>query len=108
MLVNYSGPNVPAVTAAFISMFLYYILFEISPLRGTIGKLITGLQVTNIYGNRIEFFRSLSRIIIKTVSLAFFGVGVIYLFFAFSSSKENQGIHDLIAKTVVVKKEKRT
>jgi uncharacterized RDD family membrane protein YckC len=90
---------------AFVCLFLYYILFEISPLRGTIGKLITGLQVTNISGNKIEFFRSLFRIIIKTASIACFGMGVIYLFVVFFFFKKNQSIHDLITKTVVVRKE---
>ena len=95
-------------TSGYLGMLLYYILFEISPLRATIGKLITGLHVTNIYGNNIGFWRSLLRIFIKTVSIACFGVGIIYLAFAFFFSKKEQGIHDFIAKTVVVRKEKRT
>jgi uncharacterized RDD family membrane protein YckC len=95
-------------TSGNMAIFIYYILFEISPLRATIGKLITGLQVTDIYGNKIGFFRSLVRFIIKTVSIAFFGIGIIYLVYSFFSSKKNQGIHDFIAKTVVVRKEKRT
>jgi uncharacterized RDD family membrane protein YckC len=105
-LVYNSGSHftVPTIIG-FLCAFVYYILFEISPLRGTIGKLITGLQVTNIYGNNIGFWGALLRIFIKTVSIACFGVGIIYLAFAFFFSKKEQGIHDFIAKSVVVTKE---
>ena len=90
---------------AFLCMFLYYILFEVSPLRGTIGKLITGLQVTNMYGKKLSFFKSLFRIIFKIALIACFGIGILQLLVSLLNTKKKQGIHDLMMGTVVVLKQ---
>jgi uncharacterized RDD family membrane protein YckC len=35
--------------------FVYHVVFESSPMRGTIGKRLTGLQIVNAHGERINF-----------------------------------------------------
>jgi len=53
----------------FVCSIAYYPCFEASPWQGTIGKLIVGLIVTDIQGERISFSRSLTRLIIKVLLL---------------------------------------
>ena len=102
---SYAAPFFSWITAIFF-VFLYHILFEISPARATIGKLIFGLRVTDLHGRRIGFFRSLLRFAIKSGSIAAWGIGIICLVIALISLKKKQGIHDLITGSVVVIKEK--
>ena len=78
---------------------LYYVVLESSSLQGTIGKKIVGIKVTTLDGNRISFLRSLGRYFAKILSAAILMVG--YLMAAFTARK--QGLHDMIAGTLVVK-----
>jgi len=89
-----------------VNVILYHVISEISPRRATLGKWIMGLQVTNIYGNKIGFFRSLFRFVLKLAVIVYL-VGVIYLPFAFLFSKRKQGIHDFFARTIVIRKQKQ-
>lgn len=80
--------------------FLYWPLFESSPLQATPGKMIFKLQVTDLDGKKISFGRALVRNIAKVLSLLPFGFG----FMMVGITLRNQCLHDKIAKTLVLKR----
>ncbi len=79
---------------------LYYTLMESSKYQATIGKLALGLIVTDMSGNKLDFTKALVRNLCKIISSIILGIG--YLMAAFTDKK--QGLHDMIANTLVVKK----
>ncbi len=75
---------------------------ESSPWQGTLGKLICGLKVTDLNGNRITFTRASGRFLVK---LCFFSVPLAFIsFIPVAFSKRKQGLHDMIAGTCVLRK----
>jgi uncharacterized RDD family membrane protein YckC len=81
--------------------WLYYAGLEGSVWQGTIGKRVLRLVVTDLYGHRIGFGRATGRYFGKIPSALIVLVGFVMV--AFTSRK--QGLHDLIAGTVVVRQE---
>ena len=79
--------------------WLYYSLMESSPRQATIGKMALGIVVTDLDGRRISFGRATGRYFAKFLSLLILGIG--FLMVAFTDRK--QGLHDILAKTLVVK-----
>jgi uncharacterized RDD family membrane protein YckC len=73
---------------------------ESSGLQATPGKLLLGIVVTDRDGQRLSFAKALGRNVAKIFSLLTFGFG--YLLIAFNA--RSQGLHDLIAGTLVVTK----
>ena len=86
----------------FILTILYFALMESSSHQGTIGKILVGLKVTDLNGNRISFGRALGRYFGKIISTLIIFIG--YLMIAFT--EKEQGLHDIIAGTLVVKSKK--
>lgn len=84
---------------ALIVQWLYEALLTSSPWQGTVGKHILNLKVTDEEGNRISFERATGRYFAKVISSLALGIG--YLMVAFTERK--QGLHDLIAHTLVMK-----
>jgi len=84
----------------FVGIFLYFILMESSSKQGTLGKMAVGIKVTDMKGVRISVGRSAGRFFVKVFSGMFFGIG--YLMVIFTAKK--QGLHDIIAETLVIKK----
>ena len=82
--------------------FLYWPLFESSPLQATPGKMILKLQVTDLEGQRISIGRALVRNVSKVLSLLPFGFG----FMMVGTTLRYQCLHDKIAKTLVLKRVK--
>ena len=80
---------------------LYQALLESSSWQGTIGKKLIGLVVTDINGNRISFLRALGRNLAKFVSYIILLIGFIMAAF----TKKKQALHDMMAGTLVVKKQ---
>lgn len=78
---------------------LYYSGMHASKWQGTLGKLIVGIKVSDLNGQRISFGRALGRYLATILSSIFF-IG--YIMAAFTQKK--QSLHDLIASTVVVYK----
>ena len=78
--------------------FLYFVLLECSSKQATLGKMALGLRVTDISGRRISFARSLGRGFGKILSVL---VSIGFLMIGFTAKK--QGLHDMIAGTLVVK-----
>ena len=79
--------------------WLYYALMESSPKQATVGKMALGIVVTDLEGRRIGFGRATGRYFAKILSVLILGIG--FLMVAFTERK--QGLHDLLAKTLVVK-----
>jgi uncharacterized RDD family membrane protein YckC len=82
----------------FLLAWLYDALLTSSPMQATPGKMVFGLRVATADGEPIGFGRATGRFFGKIVSGMIFNVG--YLMVAFTSRK--QGLHDMIANTVVV------
>ncbi len=94
------GLLVPGLLFGIIA-FGYYPVCESSKWQATVGKHYLGLIVTDIKGNRISFWRAFLRFLL----LGLFGrltFGLANLAVAFTAKK--QGLHDLLAKTLVIKK----
>ena len=83
-----------------IANMLYWGLFESSPMQATPGKMVLGIKVTDMGGNRVSFGRAVGRYFGKILSGMILGIG--YLMIAFTEKK--QGLHDIMAGTLIVKK----
>lgn len=83
----------------FIANWLYFTLFESSKRMATPGKFWLGFVVTDMHGKRIGFGRANARYWSKYLSSIIFCIG--YIMVAFT--KKKQGLHDMVAKTLVVK-----
>ena len=79
---------------------LYGTLMEASKYQATVGKLALGLIVTDTNGAKLDFSKSLVRNLSKLLSNFILLIG--YIMAAFTEKK--QGLHDIIAGTLVVKK----
>lgn len=79
---------------------LYWSLMESSKYQATIGKMALGLKVTDVDGNSLDFVKSLIRNVCKIISGMIIFIG--YIMAGFTEKK--QGLHDIIAGTLVVKK----
>jgi uncharacterized RDD family membrane protein YckC len=79
---------------------LYWPILESSKTQATLGKMAVGIKVTDHAGNRVSFLRALGRNLAKIVSGLLLFTG--FLLVAFTERK--QGLHDIWAGTLVVKK----
>lgn len=80
--------------------WFYFTLLESSHRRGTFGKMIMRLAVTDLKGDRLSFGRANSRYWGKTISAIIIGVGFIMA----GKTKKKQALHDKMARCLVVKK----
>jgi uncharacterized RDD family membrane protein YckC len=83
-----------------VGAYGYYAGMESSSYQATVGKIALGIQVTDLNGNRISFGRALGRNLAEILSALILLIG--YIMVAFTEKK--QGLHDLIAGTLVVMK----
>ena len=79
--------------------WLYYAGLESSANQATLGKRAMGLQVTDLDGNRIGFGKATGRYFAKIISALILLIGFIMVAF----TEKKQGLHDMIAGTLVVK-----
>ncbi len=84
----------------FVGAYAYYAGMESSSSQATVGKMALGIQVTDLNGRRISFWRALGRNLAEILSALILLIG--YIMVAFTAKK--QGLHDMIAGTLVVKK----
>jgi uncharacterized RDD family membrane protein YckC len=80
--------------------WLYSALLESSSRQATVGKMALGLIVTDMEGQRISFGRATARAFAKYISC--FALFIGFIMVAFTEKK--QGLHDLIAGTLVRRK----
>jgi serine/threonine protein kinase len=79
---------------------LYCPTLDSSSSRGTIGKKLMGLMVTDVTGKQISFQRALTRHACKIFSYLTLGAGLLMVRF----TSEQQALHDRLAKCLVVKR----
>lgn len=79
--------------------WLYFAIMESSHWQGTLGKQALKLIVTDQHGERIGFGRATGRYFAKFLSVMIFLFG----FFMVGWTERKQGLHDLIANTLVHK-----
>jgi uncharacterized RDD family membrane protein YckC len=77
--------------------WLYESLMESSSYQATLGKMIFGMKVTDLYGNRIDFARATGRHFAKIIS----GLTLCIGFMMVGFTERKQGLHDIIAGTLV-------
>jgi uncharacterized RDD family membrane protein YckC/Tfp pilus assembly protein PilE len=81
-----------------IVSFGYYVLM-ITYYQATVGKIVVGLHVERTSGERVGLGRAILREVIgKFLSTLLLGIG----YFMAGWTKKKQGLHDMIADTVVV------
>ena len=80
--------------------YLYFTLFESSVRQGTPGMYLLDIRVTDLNQEKISFVQANIRYWSKSISMLLFTVG--FLIAAFT--RKRQGLHDMIAKTIVIKK----
>lgn len=78
-----------------IATWLYMALTESSESQGTIGKQALGIKVIDLQGQKISFGKATVRYIGKIIFS--------FLFFFIILNQKKQGLHDIIAATLVVK-----
>jgi uncharacterized RDD family membrane protein YckC len=84
-----------------VASWIYHAYLESSPNQGTLGKMALGLIVTDLQGRRITFGHATGRFFAKIVtSLIPLGIG--YMMAGFTEKK--QALHDMIAATLVLRK----
>lgn len=88
------------VIIEFVSGWLYFALFQSGPRQATPGKMIVGVKVTDMEGNRIDFTKATIRYFSKIISGIILMIG--YLIAAFTEKR--QALHDLLAGTLVLKR----
>lgn len=86
------------VLVVFFGHWVYEALMTSSPWQATVGKKAMNMVVTDMQGQRLSFAHATGRYFAKWISALALGVGFIIV--AFTDKK--QGLHDLIASTVVV------
>ena len=99
-----NSPVLPLVNlglngVSIIAGWLYHAFMESSSWQGTIGKKVLGLRVTDIDGNRISFARATGRYFGMIVSGMICLIGFIMVAF----TEKKQGLHDMMAGTLVLK-----
>lgn len=84
-----------------IAMYwLYFAFFESSRYMGTPGKILLGIKVTDESGDRISFVKASFRFFAKVLTGSLFYLGFITILL----SSKKQGLYDMVAGTIVVKK----
>lgn len=84
----------------FVLGLLYKTLMESSIKQATLGKMIVGIRVADLNGDRISFGRAVGRYFAAIVSAIILFIG--FMMAGWTSKK--QTLHDIIAGTLVVNK----
>ncbi len=80
-----------------VGCWLYFALMESSYYQATLGKMLLGIKVTDLAGNRISFGKATGRYFAKFISSLTCLVG--YIMAGFTEKK--QALHDMIAGSLV-------
>lgn len=79
----------------------YFAYQDSSVSQGTVGKQAVNIAITDFSGNRISFAHATKRLAGKILAFLPFFAGFLPEFF----DEKKQGIHDKIAKTLVIVRE---
>ena len=95
------GPGIIAIwiggVFGLFASWLYEAAMESSSKQATLGKMVLGMKVTDLQGNRISFARATARHFCKYISAMIMFIG--YIMAGFTDRK--QALHDIIAGTLV-------
>lgn len=80
--------------------WIYSCTMEASTLRGTVGKVILGIEVVDNSGATLNFRRASLRFCAKLTSLAIGGMGILMI----ALNSQHQAMHDRLVRTRVVHK----
>ncbi|MGH9824413.1 MAG: RDD family protein, partial [Blastocatellia bacterium] len=80
------------------AVWLYYSIMESSRRQGTVGKVLMGISVTDLAGERVSFWRSTGRHFAKTISAVIAGIGFLMPLF----SEKKQALHDSVAGCLIL------
>lgn len=94
-----TGAVLIAYLVIMVANIAYFAVFESSARQATPGKMALGLIVTDLNGDRISFGRALGRYFAKIISSLILLIGFIMIGF----TERKQGLHDMIAGTLVLK-----
>lgn len=105
ILLGEAGADEDAIIAIIylifiITWWLYYTLMESSSKQATLGKMALRIIVTDVEDNRISFGRANARHFSKIISGMILYIGFLMVVF----TKRKQGLHDMMAGTLVVLK----
>jgi uncharacterized RDD family membrane protein YckC len=82
-----------------LAKLIYHSVMECSAKQATFGKQLLKIKVCDMHGERIGFGQSLWRNLAKIFSVLTVFIGYLFIFF----NKQQQGLHDMIAGTLVMK-----
>ncbi len=86
-IVSSAGGSAKSLDIPFlVASWLYYALMESSHKQATIGKIVLGISVTDLSGNRISFGRATGRYFAKIISGVILSIG--YIMAAFTAKKQ--------------------
>ncbi len=80
--------------------WLYYAAMESMPPQGTVGKLLMGIYVTDLEGDRLKFSRASVRYWVRYLSAFIVFIG----FFMAMFTRRRQALHDIVAQALVLKR----
>jgi uncharacterized RDD family membrane protein YckC len=95
----FSALQIGILAGFYVVAILYFAITESSAWQATLGKKAVGIIVTDLDGNRISFGKALGRLFAKIISAIILYIG----FFMAGFTEKKQGLHDMIAGTLVVK-----
>jgi uncharacterized RDD family membrane protein YckC len=84
-------------------VLLYGAYYESSEKRATLGKMVCGIFVTGVDGERIGFGRALGRQVLKLLGNALSVITWLIFFLPVMFTRRHQGLHDMAVKTVVLR-----
>jgi uncharacterized RDD family membrane protein YckC len=94
-----AGILIVLVYGAIICITLgYFSYFESSEKQATFGKQAIGLKVITVDGNRLTFMHALGRTLAKIFGMMLCYAGPLAVLF----TEKKQGLHDMVANTLVV------
>lgn len=99
--------SIPPLTPSLIGLnifsltcvWLYYAVLESGKWQATLGKRLLKIKVTDLHGNRISFLTATGRYFAKFLSTLILFIGYVMILF----TEKKQGLHDIIAETLVVR-----
>ena len=97
--IGEAGIRFTAIILNYMVCWVYMAAFLSSPWQATVGKKCCGLKVVDYNGGRISFGRATGRYFAAFFSWVLLCIGFIMI--AWTSRR--QGLHDMMASTLVVK-----
>lgn len=91
--------GVLGIGAGILVPWLYFAFWESSARQATPGKMVCGIIVTNLNGQRISFSRATGRYFGKFLSALILGIGFVMA----GVTRRRQALHDMLAECLVLR-----